>query len=1426
MVPTEKRGLPYLTEAVSPPHAIVVAVTEYEHHENLPVARGVASELAHDLNRQGYVLDGQDVVEGGDSHDLHRTIEVLLPPDARRGQTLLVYWTGHGSRDGDGHYLVCRNSPANGLSSANAVDAKTIGSAVVKTDADKVLIIVDTCYSGEGANEIAATISNILANIAEAPGRERAIAVIASTSSLERAREGVFCQALRQVLSTWSERDQVVHTEFLARSVRRHLGEQGQSASIRYKADGIGQDFIPNPRYRPNAVPENVEEHAWRLEHGEAEHFDTAARGIEVGESGWFFAGRKRLLGKLVDWLKDADSGLRIVTGPPGAGKSAVMGRLATLSDPAFRKTVAKAGMLPPVSEGTVPTEGVFDVAIHAKGKTLAQCARQLGEALRVDIGDEVSVDVDKLVEAIGALDRRVTIMLDALDEASAGEAQRIADQLIRPLSRLNGVRVLLGTRRSLDGLVIPHGEDRHQRLREAFGADAVIDDLEDEEDTDGDIADYVGLRLKASSRHRNKPAEEIRAAAERIAAKADGVFLYARIVSRTLQEIDRLDEELPDSALDAFVHDLHQRFGADRKRVDDLLGALAWGEGSGLTRRVWPAVANALAEQSYDDDDIAFVLSHAGWHIKESGEDGQAVYRLSHQALADHYRANVGEASAAQAKIVAALTDGVTGGAWLDSDRYLWRHLADHAVAAGSLGDLIQDPGYLAVAEPTRLVVLLPSIIDQEARRYADIYNRTADRLFGERPIDRLPLIHMTAQMEEPDLAPTLEPPVPTSWRVKWAKVRSSAPHRIIGRHMEGVNAIAFSEIGGRPVVVSGGADGTVRIWDARRGKAIGKTLKGHKDQVLTVGFGKVEGGTVVISAGRDGTIRLWDANSGEQIDQLLEGHSGSVRTVALGQKDGRPIVLSVGTDKMIATRDVHTGQLVGRLLDVPTPFVDAVAFAEIDGRSVVISPGPDDTICRQDALSGEIIGAPLKRHTAGITCFAVGDIDRSVVLASGSNDRTISIWDVRTGEMLSSSNVSSGFITCIAFGEIDRRPIVIDGRATGTINLWDAKSFRAVGSPLEGHSDGVTCVAFGEIDGRPTVISSSYDGAVRLWDLTSSVARHRPTMISSSYDGAVSLSDLLTGVARRSTKLHRSGGLVVASAFAEVDGRREVISAGANAAIRRWDAETGEPIGPPLLGHKRELRALTVGDIAGRPIAISGGADKGICVWDLVGGKAVGRPLEGHTGWVVALAFAKIDGRPTVISGSLDKTIRLWDAAKGAAVGRPLEGHDETVNAVAFAMIGERPTVVSGSLDRSIRRWDARTGEAIGRPLEGPSSVQSVAIGEIDNRPVLISGCGDGAIRLWDALSGEAIGRPIEGHASGVNAVISSEIGGGQVVISGGRYTLTMLESRMEHILAKIALPTSTRLLNLGGGAGVAVCLYTGVALIEFDSMTRGQK
>src|SRR5258708_2688549 len=201
------------------------------------------------------------------------------------------------------------------------------------------------------------------------------------------------------------------------------------------------------------------------------------------------------------------------------------------------------------------------------------------------------------------------------------------------------GARVLVGPRRSPTGAVIPAHEDRHARLQSLFGHDARILDLEDEVDTGADIASYVTARLlnDPRSRHRDAAPDEVGNVARAVTEKAGGGVLYARVVARTLQETTSLDAPLPASALEAFVADLTARFGDDRGRADDLLAALAWAEGGGLSRSVWPTVANAVRPETRitTNADVAWALDHVGFHILEAGEGGQTVYRLAHQSFA-----------------------------------------------------------------------------------------------------------------------------------------------------------------------------------------------------------------------------------------------------------------------------------------------------------------------------------------------------------------------------------------------------------------------------------------------------------------------------------------------------------------------------------------------------------------------------------------------------------------------------------------------------------------------------------------------------------------------------------------------------------------------------------------------------------------------
>jgi WD40 repeat protein/serine/threonine protein kinase/tetratricopeptide (TPR) repeat protein len=244
---------------------------------------------------------------------------------------------------------------------------------------------------------------------------------------------------------------------------------------------------------------------------------------------------------------------------------------------------------------------------------------------------------------------------------------------------------------------------------------------------------------------------------------------------------------------------------------------------------------------------------------------------------------------------------------------------------------------------------------------------------------------------------------------------------------------------------------------------------------------------------------------------------------------------------------------------------------------------------------------------------------------------------------------------------------------------------------------------------------------------------------LASAGADQAVKVWDAATG--ENVLTLHGHTGGVTSLAWSP-DGTR-LASADEDRTVRIWDAASRKNV-HTLRGHTGGVTSVAWSPDGTR--LASAGEDRTVRVWDLATAEAA-LTLRGHANPVLSVAWSP-DGARLASAGE-DRTVRVWDVATRKNT-LTLRGHDWTVSSVAWSPDGTRLASASG--DATVKLWEAATGKEL-RTLRGHASgVTSVAWNPDGRR--LASASGDATVQVWDVATGKAI-FALGGHAGGVNAV-----------------------------------------------------------------------
>ncbi|MCX4993458.1 WD40 repeat domain-containing protein [Streptomyces sp. NBC_00568] len=1357
--------------------------------------------------------------------------------ERREDDLVVIYVSGHGEvlEDGGEHVLLMSDTdpvdvPFTSLPTADLVRV------IRGTRVRRLLLILDTCYSGQGGNELAAKALERLGTQWAQSTTGTGLVIVSSAQPHQQAKAGLFPELLSQAVTSRATAGHGPTHLSVSAVVQQMNGHPDKPAYQHISLSLLGltgepPDFLTNPRH-------NVRLTDVDLALQDAAEFDAYARRRDTefttrllvramgyhgdGAHGWWFCGRHQVLAELADWLNwkdplrttghpvpEAGVGdvVRVVTAGPGSGKTAVLGLISALALPERRRTVPVDTL--GLDEKMIPGEGSIDVVMYAQNLTNSEVLGGLAAAVGLK-----STRVGDLLEGLkqrnGKSQRPFTVLIDALDEAATPDT--LCSQIIRPLIEHSQgrIRLLLGTRPYLlDRLGIDTSMPAQQKQ---------VIDLDNPDYADHQALLAYTLRNLIQSRrtssyrmldgHRGHLL--LRRVAEAVAAAAGTSFLVARFAAYTLASAEAVADphdpawraSLPRHAGQAMRDDLTRRLGPDAQRATDLLRPLAYAEGQGLPwEDIWAPLASAVSGRSYTDDDLLWLRSNAGSYVVEATENGRSAYRLYHQALTEHLREGT-DAITIHGAFVDILTAcvpyrGDASRDWSRAHPYTLNHLATHAAAAGRVDDILEDSEYLVHARPDTLTPQLRHATSDTARLTAAVY-RTALNLHATAPapVRRIALALNAARAGAAALHEQLNRQAqPGTWIPTSATGSdfTTALQDTITMGSGPVSAVACTVLDGAPIAITGGDDGTVRIWDLTTRLPIGEPLAGHTDSVFAVACTVLDGTPIAITGSRDSTVRIWDLTTRLPIGEPHVGHFGWVSAVACTVLDGIPIAITGGNDGTVRVWDLTTRLPIGEPLMRHTGPVFAVACTVLDGAPIAITGSDDTTVRVWDLTTRRMIGEPLTGHTGPVSAVACTVLDGAPIAITGSNDTTVRVWDLTTRRMIGEPLTGhTGPVSAVACTVLDGAPIAITGSNDTTVRVWDLTTRRMIGEPLTGHTGPVSAVACTVLDGTPIAITGGDDGTAQIWDLSGN-----------------------TLPIRTEHGLMRIGTAVACTVL---DGALIAITGSNDGTVQVWDLTTRLPIGEPLTGHTGPVSAVACTVLDGTPIAITGGHDGTIRVWDLVTRRPIGKPLTLHFGWVSTVACTVLDGTPIAITGSSAGFVQVWDLVTRQQLGKSLTVHVGPVGTVACSVLDGTQIAIADSDDGTVRVWDLVTRRPIGKPLAGHTGwVSTVACTVLDGTPIAITGGHDGTIRVWDLVTRRPIGKPLAGHTGWVSAVACTVLDGTPIAITSGHDgTAQIWDLRAGRLLQCLVAPACGDVALTSDGR-IVVVLGRDIAVFE---------
>lgn len=285
-----------------------------------------------------------------------------------------------------------------------------------------------------------------------------------------------------------------------------------------------------------------------------------------------------------------------------------------------------------------------------------------------------------------------------------------------------------------------------------------------------------------------------------------------------------------------------------------------------------------------------------------------------------------------------------------------------------------------------------------------------------------------------------------------------------------------------------------------------------------------------------------------------------------------------------------------------------------------------------------------------------------------------------------------------------------------------------------------------------------------VWLWSGLTGFARAQglPEVISAGVDQNIKRWD---SMGRLASAIGTHDDTVTAIALVPGASGKILVSVGADGKLKIWEVPTSRLL-LSQEAHNGRIQALAVSP-DGKLIA-TGGSDQRIRLWLRMNGKRLCDHEMAHVDMVRSLHFTENGNK--LISASADRTIRAWkiqeegDGMRLVQLQTNIPAHDEEVTATALSSDGR--TLASVSADGFLKTWMLDTGVLDQRARAGERNVLCVTYAP--DGKTIATGDEEGRIRLWDAMKGAALPFQAEHDKGAIRAIAFSS--DGKILVTGG--------------------------------------------------------